>query len=211
MWLIVEHYRFPKIKQKLFILYLNTIHTEINCIQIEENMLFTHYLNVAGKDTNLRSQIHSKSLIMCMHTRTGQFAYLSHSSSSWLKYINIVEAPLKNFELWCLCWKMMFRWTIKQPGIQKFWNLCNLYQDIYDWISPLNKRSGRPFILTQQSMGRKEYGISGHLHIFTFFFFINGAFELQFFSGLHFYTISKTLIACIVGTCSSDFVKWNRC
>ena len=26
----------------------------------------------------------------------------------------------------------------KQPGIQKFWNVCGLYQDIYDWTSPLN-------------------------------------------------------------------------
>ena len=34
---------------------------------------------------------------------------------------------------------MMFNWTNKQPGIQKFWNLCGLFQDIYDWISPLNK------------------------------------------------------------------------
>ena len=64
---------------------------------------------------------------------------------------------------------MMFRWTIKQPGIQKFWNLWSLYQDIYDWISPLNKWSGRPFILTQQSMRRNKYGISGHLQYFRFF------------------------------------------
>ena len=77
---------------------------------------------------------------------------------------------------------MMFRWTIKQPGIQKFWNLCGLYQDIYDWISPLNKRSGTPFILTQQSVGINEYGISGHLHIFA----LNGAFEMQFFQGFIF-------------------------
>ena len=71
---------------------------------------------------------------------------------------NIVEAPLKkNVELWCLCCMMMFRWTIKQPGLHKFWNLCSLYQDIYDWISPLNKWSGRPFILTQQSVGKNEW------------------------------------------------------
>ena len=88
---------------------------------------------------------------------------------------------------------MMFRWTIKQPGIQKFWNSCDLYQDSYDWISPLNKHSG---ILTQQSMGRNEYGISCHSHIFAFYEARNGAFEGQFFSGLHFYTLSKTLIAC---------------
>ena len=46
--------------------------------------------------------------------------------------------------------------------------------------------------LTQQSMGRNEYGISGHLHIFVFFDeALNGAFEV-----LHFYTLSKTLITC---------------
>ena len=44
-------------------------------------------------------------------------------------------------------------------------------------------------------MGRNEYGISGHLHLFIFEAF-NGAFEVQFFSGLHLYTLSKTLIAC---------------
>ena len=49
---------------------------------------------------------------------------------------------------------MMFRWTNKQPGIQQFWNLCSHYQDICDWISPLNKQSGLPFILIQQSMGK---------------------------------------------------------
>ena len=37
---------------------------------------------------------------------------------------------------------MMFRRVNKQPGIQKILNLYGPYQDIYDWISPLNKRSG---------------------------------------------------------------------
>ena len=32
--------------------------------------------------------------------------------------------------------------------------------------------------------------------IFSLFEALNGAFEVQFFSGLHFYTLSKTLIAC---------------
>ena len=45
-------------------------------------------------------------------------------------------------------------------------------------------------------MGRNEYGISGHLHIFAVLKHLMDAFELQFFSGLHFYTLSKTLIAC---------------
>ena len=100
---------------------------------------------------------------------------------------------------------MMFRWTIKQPGIQKFWNLCGLYQNIYDWISPLNKQSGRPFILTQQSMGRNEYGISGHLHIFAVLKHLMVLLRCNV-SGLQFYTLSKTLISCI-GTCSTDFIK----
>ena len=52
-------------------------------------------------------------------------------------------------ELWCLCSIMMLRRVNKQPGKQKFWNRCSHYQEIYDWISPLNKRSGSPFILTQ--------------------------------------------------------------
>ena len=49
---------------------------------------------------------------------------------------NIVEAPFNFFfKLWCLCCMMMFRWTNKQPGMQKFWNLCCHYQDIYHWIN----------------------------------------------------------------------------
>ena len=36
-------------------------------------------------------------------------------------------------------------------------------------------------------MGRNEYGISGHVHIFAF---------LKHLMVLHFYTLSKTLIAC---------------
>ena len=65
-----------------------------------------------------------------------------------------IEAPLKkllNFDV-CVVW-----WCSDGPLNSQEHNffiyLCGLYQDIYDWISPLNKRSGRPFILTQQSMG----------------------------------------------------------
>ena len=91
---------------------------------------------------------------------------------------------------------MMFRWINKQPGIQKFWNVCSHYQDIYDWISLLNKWSGSPFILTQQSLEGIEYGKSSHLSIFLYFFEARtDAFKLQF-SGLPFYTLSKTLITC---------------
>ena len=90
--------------------------------------------------------------------------------SIWhLKFLfNIVEASFKRIvELWCLCWIMMFRWTNKQPGIQTFWNLWGNYQDIYDWISLLNKWTASPFILTQQFMGRNEWDKSGLLSIFT--------------------------------------------
>ena len=83
----------------------------------------------------------------------------------------------------------MFRWTNKQPGIHKFWNLCGLYQDIYDRISPLNKPSGWQFILTQQCLGRNEYDISGHLHIFTFL-------RRNFFRASFLHLIKDTDIAC---------------
>ena len=64
---------------------------------------------------------------------------------------NIVEDRLKklwNFDNY-LCCIMMFRRVNRQPGMQKFWNWCSHYGEIYDWISPLNKRSDSPFIQTQ--------------------------------------------------------------
>ena len=67
---------------------------------------------------------------------------------------------------------MMFRWSNKQPGIQKIRNLCGHYQDIYDWKSPLNKRSGLPF-------NTAVYGES--LVYFHIFEALNGTFEVQFF------------------------------
>ena len=106
---------------------------------------------------------------------------------------NIVEAPFKkklNFDV-CVVW-----WCSDGPlnsqWIQKFWHLCGLYQDIYDWISPLNKQSGRPFILTQQSMGRNEYGISGHLHIFAFLKHLIVLLRCNFFQGFIFTPYQKT-------------------
>ena len=45
-------------------------------------------------------------------------------------------------------------------------------------------------------MGKNVYGESGHLSIFTLLKHLIDAFEVQFFSGLHFYTLPKTLIAC---------------
>ena len=77
-----------------------------------------------------------------------------------------MEAWLKKCELLYLCCIMMFKWINKHPGIQKFWNWCSHYQEIYDWISPFNIPSGLWFILTQQSMGG-DYGKSGNLSVFT--------------------------------------------
>ena len=63
---------------------------------------------------------------------------------------------------------MMFRRVNKQPGIQKFWNLYGHYQDMYDWISSVNKQSGLPLIYSNTAVyGRNELDKSGHLSIFT--------------------------------------------
>ena len=44
--------------------------------------------------------------------------------------------------------------------------------------------------------GGNQYGQTGHLCILYFFeALINDAFKVQFFSGLHFYILSKTLTA----------------
>ena len=45
-------------------------------------------------------------------------------------------------------------------------------------------------------MGENERDKSGHLCIFPSFKHFNDAFEVQFFLGLYFYTLSNTLIAC---------------
>ena len=42
--------------------------------------------------------------------------------------------------------------------MQKFWNWCSHCQEIYDWISSFDKRSGLSFILRQKSMGGGEGG-----------------------------------------------------
>ena len=45
-------------------------------------------------------------------------------------------------------------------------------------------------------MGGNEYGESGHLSIFTLLKHLMMLFEVAIFSGLHFYTLPKSLIAC---------------
>ena len=49
-------------------------------------------------------------------------------------------------------------------------------------------------------MGRNEYGISGHLHIFPLFFeALNGASEVQFFQGFILHLIKDTDLLQHVG------------
>ena len=127
--------------------YLSKITQILKCILI--SLAFSHVSSCGKIALEMYREISWAYINYFYHER--------HCLTLWRLHLKIVE-------LWCLCCMMMFRWTIKLPGIQKFWNLCSLYRDIYDWISPLNKRSGIPFILTQQSMGRNEYVISGHLH-----------------------------------------------
>ena len=61
----------------------------------------------------------------------------------------------------------MFRRVNKQQGMQKFWNWCSHYQEIYDWISPLNKAVWLTIYSNTVVYGGNEYGESGHLSIFT--------------------------------------------
>ena len=106
---------------------------------------------------------------------------------------NIVEAPFKkllNFDV-CVVW-----WCSDGPLNSQEYKSFEIYV-VSIKISMteyhlLNKRSGRPFILTQQSIGRNEYGISGHLHIFCFFEALNGAFEVQFFRASFLHRIKDT-------------------
>ena len=70
---------------------------------------------------------------------------------------NIVEVPYKkkllNFDVCDVC-MMIFRGTNKEPGIQKFWNLCCYHASIHLWLNiTIQKPSGSWFILTLQSMG----------------------------------------------------------
>ena len=67
---------------------------------------------------------------------------------------NIVEAQ-KYFERWWLCYKMMFRWTNKQPGLWRFLNVCRLYQDINDWIAPFNIKTMVLMVYSNTSQHRR--------------------------------------------------------
>ena len=111
---------------------------------------------------------------------------------------NIVEAPFKIVKLWCLCCMMMFRWTNKQPGIQEFWHLWGLYQDIYEYdcISPLNKMGWLTIYSNTAVYEEKWVWYFWSLAYFRFFEALYGALEEHFQVFCSFYTLSKTLIAC---------------
>ena len=74
----------------------------------------------------------------------------------------------------------------KQPWIQQFWNACCHYEDIYHWISPLNKWSGSP--LSQHS------SLWGEIQSLVYFHVFEAPLVMvvlkRKFSGLHFYTLS---------------------
>ena len=143
----------------------------------------------------------------------------SHSWRNGLKTLfNIVEERFKKIvELRCLCCIMMFRKVNKQPGMQKFWNWCSHYQEIYDWISPvLNKRAGSALFYSNTVlivyMGGNEYGESGpfwplvHFHSYEA---LNDAFEVQIFQGFIFTPYQRHWYH--LGPCSSDLFKVKNC
>ena len=99
----------------------------------------------------------------------------------------------------------VFRRINKQPGMQKFWNWCNDYQEIYGWTSSFNKQSGLSFILTQQSMGGNEYGKSGHLSMFTSLKHLMMLLKCKFFRASFVHLIKGT--DCMSGHAAQIFFK----
>ena len=66
---------------------------------------------------------------------------------------NIVEArfiQFLNFDV-CVVWQFS-----DGPMNSHEYKSFEIDQDIYDWISPLNKLSGLPFILTQQMLAQNK-------------------------------------------------------
>ena len=145
------------------------MNTSINCLA-EQVLNYSCLVYFRFILTHWRLVPSILSILSLGSTGNACYSYKIISSSMGLKTLfNIVEDQFQKIvELWCLCCIMMFRRINKQRGIQFFWNWCSHYQEIYDWISPLNKRSGSPFILTQQSMGENEYVESDHLSILFF-------------------------------------------
>ena len=74
----------------------------------------------------------------------------------------------------------------------------------------LNKPQFLWLIITLQSMGEMSTWLIQSLVYFHFFEALHDIFEVQFFSGLHFYTTSYTLIACRAMQLRF-FLKWKQC
>ena len=70
---------------------------------------------------------------------------------------NIVEAP---FNFFFFNFDVCVWWYLDGPINNQEYKIFEIYvvtiKAIYDWLFPLNKQSGLPFILTQQSMGWNE-------------------------------------------------------
>ena len=95
-------------------------------------------------------------------------------------------------------------WSVKSQEYKSFEidavtmkiSMTEKKEDIYDWIDWISSfnihvQAGLPFILTAVNEGYEYKSL--HLSIFTSL--KNDAFKMQFYSELHFYTLSKTMIA----------------
>ena len=102
-----------------------------------------------------------------------------------------------NVELWCLCCMMMFRWPNKQPGIQKFWTLIDPFWCL--WLNITTEQTGRLtiIILTQESIWGEISRIIFVICLCLLLWSTLWCFWGAIFSGLHFFTFSKTLIVCM--------------
>ena len=90
-------------------------------------------------------------------------------------------------------------------------NAVTIKISMTELISPLNKQSGSPSILQLQSMGEMSNGIFGNLHIFALLKHLIMILRCNFFSsGLHFYTLSQTLVTCRAMQLR-NCLKWKHC
>ena len=118
---------------------------------------------------------------------------LPHSPLKTL--FNIVEAPLKNFDVSYKLKKhfdVCVVWSCSDGSINS--RECKSFEidavTIYDWMSSFNKQSGLPFTLIQQSMGKK--GKSGHLSIFTYLKHLVMLLKYKFFRASFLHPIKDT-------------------
>ena len=77
----------------------------------------------------------------------------------------------------------MFRKVNKQPGMQKFPQLMSHYQEIYDWILPLNKLAGQRIYSNTVVYGGNEYMVIWSLVYFHSFEALKMLLKYNFFEG----------------------------